>query len=531
MGSPLLRRCLHKLKAEAWRLALAAIVISAAGLALYWVFLVPIFMAPDEAWHLDYSFNIFSAGRLVNLREPLKAWNTGAGLHVYTQYLSKISNYSSMKFRYDVKAPPGSGTKEFYDEIDRNAPAEDSGGRASQPREYYGSMEVYPFGYYALLAAWLKLVALFSKRLTVLFFAGRILSVILLVPSLLLVYGVARELGFTRHRSLLLTFIVGFFPMTTFVASYIQADNLSLTLVLLCWYSALLARRRINDAWPIPLLGISLGLLCVTKYHFYIAVLLAVLPMLLAGKLTGRRRTGWARLLVTVLAPSLLLFCVQMWVTWGHGDQMQSNPNLQHQAFALAVSHGVRASVMYLLDGLAGAFANFYWNGVTLMLSSTFATFWGNFGWEDTPLVIWSPGVNEIIRSLIGALNVVAFIIMVVLIGRTIRRLLALGRKRGRLKALTLASSNPGLNSYLFFTVLMFCLFAVVRDVYAPQGRNWLPFILPIFLVTTHYAPRILPKHGWRVFTSDLMLVLLALYSVIGSYYAIQCLHARFYGQ
>jgi hypothetical protein len=530
MQHPLLNASLNKLKAEAWRFVLAAIVIGATGLALYWVFLVPIYMAPDEPQHLDYALNIYSAGRLVNAREPLNAWNTAPwDIHVYTQYLHGVTHDSSIAYWPENKFPADYGTKHFYEEVDRNAPAEDSGGMASQRRLHLGYIAAYPCGYYALLAAWLKLVSLFSKKLTVLFFAGRILSTILLACSLLLVYGVSRELHFTRPRSLALTFIVGFFPMTTFVASYIQPDNLGLTLALLCWYLALLARRRIEAAWPIPLLGVCLGLLCVTKYHFFLVVFLAVVPMLIVDKLARGRKTGWVRLFVMVLGPSLLLAGVQMWVSWGYNDVTRANVSLNHGDLTHAASQGVGALVLFLLNGIPGAFSNFYFNG-NPYYNTTFATFWGDFGWEDTLLIIWSPLVNDIIRCLIVFLNFFAFPFTIVRIGKVIKRLLIVGRKRGPIKALTIAFSNPALNSYFAFTFLMFCLFVLVRFAFAPQGRNWFPFMLPIFLVGTYYAPKIFPSRRRRVFVSNLILALLVAYCVAGSYYAIGCLHTRFYG-
>src|SRR5262249_13081844 len=151
----------------------------------------------------------------------------------------------------------------------------------------------------------------FSARLTVLFFGARIFSVLLLIPSLLLAYAVARELRFTKKRALLFTSIVGFFPLTTFVSSYVQPDNLSFTAVMLWCYLALLVRRKPGQVRPVALLGLALALLLATKYHFYLAVLVPVLAMLVSDRLLRSWRPSWMRTLALLLLPSLVVGAVE----------------------------------------------------------------------------------------------------------------------------------------------------------------------------------------------------------------------------
>src|SRR5712692_10311228 len=70
-----------------------AILIVAGSLAAYRVFLVPILQSPDEEKHLDYTLNIYSAGRPYTAPEPYRKWNTSpAGYHVFTWYLMKETN-------------------------------------------------------------------------------------------------------------------------------------------------------------------------------------------------------------------------------------------------------------------------------------------------------------------------------------------------------------------------------------------------------------------------------------------------------
>jgi 4-amino-4-deoxy-L-arabinose transferase-like glycosyltransferase len=437
-----------------------------------------------------------------------------------------------MLFKPGVKAPPGYGTAEFYRKLDANAPAERSGQFAGAQRTGYNFITVYPLGYYSALAMWLKVVSGFSDRISVLFFGARIFSVLLLVVSLILCYSVCRELRIGPRRALVLTAIVGAFPMTTFVSSYVQADNLSLTVVLLCCYLALLFRRKDTDARLLMMLGMALALLFLTKYHFYCVVFLVVLPMLLADKICRRHRNiGWARLLAWVLVPTVMAVLIQVWVT--HTSNMPSlghNPSTNHEEILRAAASGKWAVVSFLFDGAGQAFSNFYLNVSKQTGVSTCATFWGCFGWVDAPLIIMSPAKTEIINDVIALFNVIVFALTLIRLQQVATRLILIAR-RGRWRtALSITFSNPLLNAYFVFTVLMFGLFMVVRKSFAPQGRNWFPFILPIFVVGAQYASKALSHRLARRGFAAFILACLLLYSVVGSYYAIRSINDRYYG-
>src|SRR5262249_34716168 len=220
------------IKTHSAGLLLALIIAGATSLSLYWVFLVPVFQSPDETAHLDYAFNIYSAGRLITAREPCHRWNAAPPSkpwHVYTEYLIANTNSRAMFWHFEAKAPPGYGTSEFYNRLDNGAPSESGENMEGAPKDKLRLEDLigeYPFGYYAAVAAWMGMLHRFSGRLTVLFFGARIFSVLLLIPTLLLIYAVSRELRFTKKRALLFTGIVAFFPLTTFVSSYVQPDNL-----------------------------------------------------------------------------------------------------------------------------------------------------------------------------------------------------------------------------------------------------------------------------------------------------------------
>jgi hypothetical protein len=519
------------IKANSARLLLASIIVGAASLSLYWVFLVPVFQAPDENGHLDYAFNIYSAGRLINVREPRHWWNAAPPnypWHFYTLYLEDATNLEPMVFHFEAKAPPGYGTREFYDRLDRGAPsepAENLQGKTVGKLRLQTYTGIYPFGYYAAVAAWMGILHRFSGRLTVLFFGARIFSVLLLIASLLLVYAVARELRFTKKRALLFTGIVAFFPLTTFVSSYVQPDNLSFTAVMLCCYLALLVRRRPGNVKLLAFLGLALALLLATKYHFYVTVLIPVLAMLLSDRLLRPWRLGWMHTLALLLLPSLAVGAVETWVSFGsETNGILDNPATRHNEFAHAAAGGLLAEGKFLIDGLGGAVDDFYLHGLT------FHSFWGLFGWVDAPLVIMSPFKTELILNVIRVINIVVLGLVLFRLENVVTRLILIAR-RGRWRtALFIAFSNPLVNAYFLFTVELTCLFMVVRTAFIPQGRNWIAFIPAVFMMGTEYGPRALSHRRTQAAFSALVTAGLMLYCVLGSYYAIHSIAARYYG-
>jgi hypothetical protein len=77
---------------------------------------------------------------------------------------------------------------------------------------------------------------------------------------------------------------------------------------------------------------------------------------------------------------------------------------------------------------------------------------------------------------------------------------------------------------------MMFGLFMVVRLSFGPQGRNWFPFILAIFMVGPDYASKALSQKVARRVLRLVVLGGLVLYCIVGSYYAIRSIDRRYYG-
>lgn len=494
-------------------------------LALRWVFLVPIYEAPDEPTHLDYAFSIYSEGHLLNGRHLL----VGGGVHPYTAYLGQVSRQPEIAFQPSVHVPPQYGTGAFYAGVDRGAPSLAGGWH---PAFAPLLLAVYPFGYYALLALWIGFLHLFTHSLVAIFFGARIFSVLLLVCSLILSYGIVRELRLGRWLGVLLVGVIGFFPLTSFVASYIQPDNLSLTLVSLCLYAALVVRRRPDSLGMLAILGAGLGLLLVTKYQFYGCVLLPVLGMLIAERLFApATRLTWKRLAACLAPPSLLLGLVQLWVVWGARAPYSAaigsrsvNGEMNYAAAYEAWHRGLGFFLHFVVTGVHNAYIEYFHGG------GSFISFLGQFGWLDAPLFFGSVDTTYHVRRWAADLTFVILVLSAVRLAQVSYRLLRLARRSRWRTAVRLATYNPLYNSLFLFTVFMVFLYVMTANTFGAQGRNWFPYILPMFLMGVVYAPKALPVRWAQRLFSQLVLVCLLLYAVFGSYYAVKSVTNRYYG-
>jgi 4-amino-4-deoxy-L-arabinose transferase-like glycosyltransferase len=484
---------------------LAGILLGAAGLALVWVFLVPIFQAPDEDTHLDYALCIHDRGSLLVGRHFPTVVDLGDCVHPYTLYLRERAFTGPMLHDEVPGMPADYGTPAFFQAIDRDAPPPDRVQFSDGPF----LLRAYPFGYYTLLAAWLRLVGACHGGVTVQFFAARILSVLLLVCSLLLTFATARELRLRPATALLLTAVIGFLPLTTFVASYVQPDNLSFTLVSLCFYLGLRARRRPEPGWRLALLGLAFGALVVTKVHFAVCVAVPVLAML-AVEARGRSLPAkkWLTGAALLTLPALVLTAVYLWTVWGTTNYM-ARPDMPSSNQPLPVK-------------VVAAFRDYY-------VGPTHRSFWGNFGWLDVPLVIGPAPVNEGVKFVIRTLT---WLVLALTLWRLCKVVWRLARVswRGRWRqGLRVACANPVLNSFFLFTIAMFYMYVRLDNAFGAQGRNWFPFLLPIFLTPLVYAPKALRAPRARALLRTVVAAGLILYAPVGGYFAIQAIHQRYY--
>lgn len=509
------------------RLVLAAIVLSACSLSIVWVFRVPLLQNPDETSHIDYVFSIYSAGRLLNVRTPPSEWNVQPRFegrkdrqgpestpydllsHQYTLYLIDATEFHRLRFHPEEKVPIEYGTGDYYRRLDANAPQTPARLPDRQPQNNPWMMTAYPFLYYAVVAVFLKLLSQFGNGPAFLFLGARLLSVVFLAGSLVLAYALLRELRIRKTRALALTAIVAFFPLTIFVSASVQPDNLTMSLLLLCSYCALLYKRQANDLGLQVVLGLALGALLVTKYHIFLFTAFAVLGTVVSEHFFRRQAApALARKITILVLPALLLFAVQLWIVWG-GERITGG-NIHWAGTSLP-------------RGVRNALWDYYRGG------SAFQSWWGTFGWADAPLVISSAAFQaHVLRILalvtLGLLVLVFFRLIKIWIG--LFKLVARGRWR---RAFRTAFSNPLLIGYFFFSAFMVLLYALTDNTFFAQGRHWFPFTLAGFLAAIEFAPRAFPKSIMRTVFSGLIIISLIVYCAVATHFAIKTINDRFY--
>ena len=494
----------RRLKTSWTSAALVLLMAAVAVLCLRWVFLVPIFQAPDEDEHLDYALAIYQTGGLFGLHDQ-PDFRPG-NVHPYTRYLVERTSTRALPFHLELKMPADYGTRPYFATLDRERPA----GATLQVERPPSLAWVYPFGYYALLAGWIALLTHLRDSLVFVFFGARVLSVALLMGTLAAVYGTARELRYGRGFSLWLTGLIGFFPLTTFVASYVQPDNLSFTLVSLCFYLTLRARRQLDRDGVFILLGLALGGLLITKVHYFIVTVIpagAMLGLELWCAGIGLRRS--VRLSAALGVPSLLTGSAYVATVWG-----------SHNYFAAPAPHADGA--LFVLTGFGKAFQDFF-------LGTTHRSFWGKFGWLDTPLVIGTPSIDRVIRAVLKTATLGILVLTLVRFSRVAAAVLRLLRRGHWRRGLRLTLAHPVLNSYFLFTALMFFLYIRLENRFGAQGRNWLPLLLPIFLTALTYAPRALPGRRRQFWLRAAVMTGLTLYTALGAIFALRSIQTRFY--
>ncbi|MGZ7081175.1 MAG: DUF2142 domain-containing protein, partial [Thermoanaerobaculia bacterium] len=501
--------------------AIAIVIALIAANAALWVIVVPIFESADEDLHFDYVMSIYSAGRLIRTAERPVAEITrvspvAPNTHPVTHHLAVRSELDRIRFHPEEKVPAGYGSREFFQRINATMPPDDP-----QVRNPWLITE-YPFGYYALVATWLRLVSFWRADPVTLFFAARCLSVVLLVISLSFAWAYLRRTGTDAARSLALIVIAGLFPYTAFIASYVQPDNLSFALVVITCYASLVAREAIRRGRPYAALflaGLSLACLLVTKYHFFLCVAIAVFPMLLVEiMLRPSFERRWIRAAALLIVPSLIAGAMQLAVHQGaRATWFQRVTQARRTAVIQSLGYP-----RYIGTRLAGAIQNYFLGG------PSFRGFWGIFGWYDTPLIRedapWSPHIRWMLLA--GSATVLLLILVRCI--QTIAKLARISRRRMLIAART-ALSNPLANSYFAFVLFMLFVYVWLDNFFHVQARNWFPYTVIIFWLAVQYAPRALPAGRARRLFSLAILVVLAVYSIAGALYAIPVLRARYY--
>ncbi len=498
--------------------AAAVAIVLAGALSAAWAFIVPIFQAPDEPAHFDYAISIYGAHRLIRVAEGEPAWIVSP----YTKYLLRAVEFNRIERHSSMRVPQGYGSVRYFRRIDASAPPLFET-VLPQGRVNY-IVPAYPFGFYALEALWMGAAAHATGSAVAMFYAGRLLCVLLLMVGLYYNYRTALLLGMPPWVSVGIVTAVGLFPMTSFVSSYIQPDNLAYALVSAALFYALCLRSSSPRRARLLPLGICLGALAVTKYQFFAAVAVPVgfLVAVRGAKLRFSRRR-WFESAAFVAVPAAVLLLVQYWFVdrpQAHGPPPAAGLSLDY--FRSMVALGPAATFYYVIAATWGAFVDFFVSG------SCAVTYWQVVGWFDTPIVIFSSHFETIIRIVIGLTTAAVVLVLAFGLLRNGVRLVQAARGGQTRSALAIAASDPVYGSYVLFVVFMFALYVATANGFTAEGRHWYPFIFPAFLCLAWYAPRVLWKRSLSA-TVVLTCVLLC-YSAVAAGYGIADVIARYYG-
>ena len=425
-------RRLKQLSPRAAGVLLSVIVTASAAVALAWVFFVPILEAPDETVHFEYSTALYSAGGLVAPRDAARLTVPSGRPVPYPKYMEDQSAVAVIAEKPDVKAPAGYGSASYYGSVDSGVHATETPAQLFDPP----LLRYYPFAYYLLDAAFMGVASLFTASPVALFFAARSLSVALLVPSLLLTYLVLRRLDCSRALALALTAVVGLFPMSSMLASSVQSDNLSFTLAMLSLLAALELRRDPHRATWMGVLGLAFGALLVTKVHYAAIVGLAIGAMLVTQRLDARDARHWPRDVALLLTPAVVLESIQQWTQWAAPPLISAGQLGELPNYRAALAGGPSSVAAYVTHIVSFTFLD-------NTFGREFGSFWGVFGWVDTPLLLGSPAITTAVWLLqIAGMSDRAFRVHRGGAGQVTWRLVRLAR-RGRPRSARSASRSP----------------------------------------------------------------------------------------
>jgi hypothetical protein len=513
-SAPAGRRSTHRA-----HLAALVVILLAGALSATWAFVVPIFQAPDEPAHFDYAISIFSAGRLIRVSDGPTGWIVSP----YTRYLMRASDYERIERHSSMHVRPGYGSRAYFAHLDAGAPRLNPPIAPDHRINYI--VPLYPIGFYALEAVWMKVVSLFTPSLAAIFFAARLLCVVLMMIGLYFNYRTALNLGLPAWLGVALAAAVGFFPLTTFVSSYVQPDNLTYALVSASVFFA--SKLRTGEAsYPtIAALGSSLGLLSITKYQFFVSV--AIPTIFLAAVLLWKIRRNHFRVDVSVtalLVPSIALLCAQHWlVNAPNGAAGNATPSdIGFGYIRDVIAAGIWPAIAYVVRVSVGAFVDFF------IIGPCAGTYWQVIGWFDTPIVIVNAHVASAVRM---ATSLVTVAVIAAVAFQYCRSALCVGRlftQKHVLLGLDIMTRDPVLNSYVCFLAIMFVLYILTDNTFTAEGRHFYPYVFAGFLCFIYYAPRAAGKHAPHL--SAICGCVLVGYALVAAAYAFADVRHRYYG-
>lgn len=494
------------------------VILAAGALAATWAYVVPIFQAPDEPAHFDYAISIFNAHRLIRASDGAPDWIASP----FTKYLMRASDFERIVERSPMRVPAGYGSRAYFAKVDGASPrldaAQDSRGKVSY------IVRLYPFGFYAIEALWMRAVSALTGSIVAVFFGARLLCIGFMMAGLYFNYRTALNLGIPRWTSVALVAAIGFFPLTSYVASYVQPDNLAYALLSAALFFATELRcQALRIAIPAAL-GVSLGLLAVTKYQFFVsaAIPIAVLLFIRLVQIKPARKTLVAAI-AWFVAPIAVLLAAQHFAVDTPPPAVASHiADANIASLRATIAQGPATASAYIASTTGKAFIDCFVSGPCA------ATYWQVVGWSDTPIVLFSNGASMASRAIISLLSIACFAMVTFFFVRNALRVGFVAFRKRVAWAVRIAAADPVFNAYVCFIAIMFGLYVTSNDAYGASGRHWYPYLFAALLCFAWYAPRAVTRR-YRPVSAVLVGTLLC-YSLFASGYALADVAHRYYG-
>ena len=497
---------------RAWYTACAIVLtLCFVALACIWTNLVPAFQSPDEPAHFDYAYSLATAGRL------MRAADGPAGYDPRVQIFMRNADLKRIAFHVDERVPKSYGTRAFYERIRRETGAYRGYSPLQSNTVRSPLMSVYGFVPYVLYA-----VAAYPFRDDVVasLAACRFASIAFTGFAIFMWSRILRRLHVRKAHALALIAVVAFFPLTSFIGSYVQPDGVAFLIVSALLLVTLRIRDGCVDARHAFAFAVLVAALYGTKLQFAVAVGFAtIVPVAIAY-------TRNASVRMRAFAASILLVSVATMIVATRWVMQDSNSTSYFQGrrtlTSALVEHVPTGVTTFLSTEFRVAMSNLYGGGISQQ------SFWGLFGWLDTPIRI----VNYHITDGVSRFETFGTVLVIVTIAASailgLRRLVRVGRRRSVGIAFRLASNDPAFNAYLLFVTLFIVLFVVSGDLFRAQGRDLYALEVVAFACASWYGARAFPRR-WRRAYSRLVLVSLATLSMASSAFALTTIEDRFY--
>lgn len=330
--------------------------------SLIWNIAIPIWQTPDELAHFSYVQSLVEH-KFFPLKEGNVLVSKETSLATNTLKFNEVVFNSEEKFL-------------FNDYEERKALLDSN-------MEYRGDIESeitsaanYPPLYYMLCS--IPYLIFRNCDLPTLFHSIRFTSTILLVITCYFVYKTAKVLQFNKSLQVASCIFVGFQPMLTMLSASVNPDNLIITLFSIFTYLVIkvITHVNISKLQDIYIMLLVLFLTILTKEYSF--VMSGLVIFFLFYYLYKKKRIGELNMIKFIPIFVLMIFFVIL------------------QLKILSFDTGVKSIAMNTGSSIL-SFPKFLFSKdyIDRLVSFEFQSFWGVFGWLDTPIhapfydIIW----------------------------------------------------------------------------------------------------------------------------------------------